>query len=65
MSQNDKILAHLKTGKTINPQQALKKFGCMRLASRINNLKHKGHKIKSVMVYKGNVKYAMYMLEGE
>ena len=42
MSQSDQILAHLKKGRTITPLEALRLFGTMRLAARINELKNKG-----------------------
>lgn len=43
--QTDKILAHLKARKTITTMQAIKQYGCTRLASRICDLKAAGHKI--------------------
>ena len=39
MSQNTQILEYLKTGKSLTPLEALDIFGCLRLASRINDLK--------------------------
>lgn len=44
MSQNTDILNHLQKG-PITTLEALKKYGCMRLASRINDLRHQGHQI--------------------
>jgi len=44
-SQNDIILAHMQKGMAINPMLALNAYGIMRLASRICELKKKGHKI--------------------
>ena len=37
-SQADRILAHLRSGKTLTARQAFGKFGCMRLAARINEI---------------------------
>lgn len=41
-SQKKQILAYLKTGKSLTQLEALYKFGCMRLASRINDLRNDG-----------------------
>jgi hypothetical protein len=38
-SQNRAILAHLRAGKTITPEQAIQLFGCFRLSARIHNLR--------------------------
>lgn len=40
-SQEKRITAHMLKGKTITSLQALKLFGCLRLASRINAIKQK------------------------
>lgn len=42
MNQNQQILAHLKTGKSITPMEALHEYGCFRLAGRIYDLRLKG-----------------------
>jgi hypothetical protein len=42
MTQKDKIKAHLESGKSITPLEALNLFGCFRLASRISELKREG-----------------------
>ena len=50
-TQNQKILKYLKTHKNgINPMQALIQFGCMRLASRISDLRHMGYEISKEMI---------------
>jgi hypothetical protein len=41
-SQNQAILSHLKTGKSITQLEALDMFGCMRLSGRIFDLKNNG-----------------------
>jgi hypothetical protein len=38
LSQSDLILAHMQAGNRISPIEALEKFHCFRLASRINEL---------------------------
>ena len=57
-SQNENILAHLQTGKTISPIEALIDFRCFRLAARINELRNAGH---SIVTHKDN-DYAVYSL---
>lgn len=48
-SQNNLVLSHLKAGHTITPMEALAKFGCMRLAARIKDLRQSGHHIATTM----------------
>lgn len=63
MSQYDAILTHLQSGKTLTALEALDRFGCMRLASRITDLKKKGHTIHSETIEHPNGKrYARYKL---
>lgn len=50
MSQNDEILKRLKAGKKITPHQALRWFGCFRLASRIHELRLEGNLIETNMI---------------
>ena len=49
-SQNKMIKTHLESGKTITAVEALEKFQCFRLASRINDLKQSGYPVDKVMV---------------
>lgn len=49
-AQTTQILAHLKSGKTITPLEALAKFGCFRLGARIFDLRQDGHLIHRDMV---------------
>ena len=50
-TQNEMILKHLQTHKRgITPMQALNKFGCMRLASRISELRRMGYVISREMI---------------
>lgn len=41
-TQNLMVLAHLKTGRELTPIEALKKYGCFRLAARVYELKQAG-----------------------
>ena len=62
-SQNKKIIAYLEDGNAITPIEALTLFGCMRLASRIADLKKKGYPITSTIISTGEARYAQYKLE--
>ena len=62
MSQTHQILRHLKKGRTITALEALEKFGCLRLAARINDLKNDGHSISTAMVARGDKRVARYQL---
>lgn len=42
LSQCERILIHLQSGKTINPLQALNLYDCFRLGARIYDLKQAG-----------------------
>ena len=61
-SQNDRILAHMTRGKPITPMTALSRYGCLRLAARIAELKHRGHDIRTHMVRRGSKVFAAYRL---
>ena len=45
LTQNQQILSYLKSGKKLTPKDALKKFGCFRLSSRVFDLRRNGHAI--------------------
>jgi len=64
-SQNESIRKHLESGKSINPLQALKEYGCFRLASRVNDLRKSGLRIKTEMITENNKTFAEYKLDGE
>jgi hypothetical protein len=49
-TQNERILNHLQKGRKITPLQALDKFDCWALSSRISDLNKLGHGIKSELV---------------
>lgn len=68
-SQCDKILAYLSRGNTLTPTEALQRFGCFRLAARINDLRSSGHHINSEIVGVINsegrkVRVARYSMSG-
>jgi hypothetical protein len=62
-SQNSKILRHLESGGTLTPYDALTKFGTLRLAARIKNLKDLGYRIHGEMVsFRNGKRAAQYRL---
>lgn len=62
-SQNKRIAEWLLAGKTINPLQALEKFGSFRLGARIHDLKAGGMSIVTEIVTKNGKRFAEYKLE--
>jgi len=63
-SQEELILAHLKSGKAITPLDALNLYKCFRLGGRIYDLKKRGFKIAKRMVETSGGKHvASYRLE--
>jgi len=47
VSQNDRLLEYLETGKSINPLESWNKLGIYRLAARVKDLKDRGYVIYS------------------
>lgn len=65
MSQEKKILEHLKSGKTLTPLEALDLYGTLRLGGHIHNLRKQGHNIRSERVRVGRrANVARYSMEG-
>lgn len=64
MTQIDGVRAHLLRGKPITPMDALRLFGCFRLAAIIFNLRAEGFTIDTELVCKGKKKWASYTLTG-
>lgn len=62
-SQVDSILRHLKTIGPITPLDALREYGCMRLAARIENLRSMGYSIQTTMIDNGEKKFASYSIK--
>jgi len=46
-SQSAQILAHLRQGNSLTPLEALDRFGCLRLAARIADLRALGWSIEA------------------
>ena len=47
MTQNERLLAWLKQGRTITPREADDMWGCTRLSARVKDLRNLGHPIIS------------------
>lgn len=65
--QTDRVIAHILAYGSITAQDAIQMYGCMRLASRICDLKRAGYKIGKVMElgknrYGEDMRYARYFL---
>lgn len=64
LSQNKRILAYLLKGKRITSIEALVKFGCMRLASRISDLRNQHPEIrKTTIITDTGKRVAQYYIE--
>lgn len=62
MSQTEAILAHLKTGRSLTPIDALNLFGCFRLGARIHDLRKQGFDIETEEEEKDGKRFARYWL---
>ena len=65
MTQVEKIIDYIETEGSITPLDALREFGCMRLASRITDIKRMGYDVTVKMEKSKNrrgefVRYARY-----
>lgn len=64
MSQKDRILTALQSGRRLTAIDALSEFGCFRLAARIKDLHNQGYKIIHKMIKSANgKKFAEYRME--
>ena len=66
-SQCNRVLKYMETHGSINQRAAMEELGCMRLASRISDLRRAGHSIKRQFVkgknrYGEPVRFAEYKL---
>ena len=50
MTQNDRLLSWLQSGRSITQREADELWGCTRLGARVYDLKKKGHRIISERV---------------
>ncbi len=64
-SQGERILAHLKAGKTISAKVAAQKYGCYRLGARIMELRECSYKIAGEWLGRPNQrKVFTYWMQG-
>lgn len=62
-TQAGRILAYLIAGHRLTALEALRLFGCLRLAARVHELRAEGHAIEEVMVHTaGGKKVAEYYM---
>ena len=61
-SQRAAILADLEAGEVITSLDAVKRYGCLRLAARINDLREDGYDVITEIVQAGRKRYARYSL---
>ena len=62
MTQQQVILEHLETYNSITPLDALTRYGIMRLAARVSELKSEGYPIVATMKKHNGRRYASYTL---
>lgn len=68
MTQNEKILRHLREIGVITPMEAISQYGIMRLGARVWDLKKQGYPIVKTMVHGKNrygepTSWASYRME--
>lgn len=61
-SQNLLVAKHLKKHKSITWMEAYNKYGIVRCAARVNDLRKAGIKIASQLICHGEVKFSRYTL---
>jgi hypothetical protein len=59
-SQTTQIRSHLNRGWKLTPLQALEKYGCLRLAARIADLRNEGMKIATINTNRNGKTFATY-----
>ena len=64
VNQTTEILKHLKHS-PLTPLEALARFGCMRLAARIKELRECGYVIITDTMKKNGKRFALYRLNDE
>ena len=64
-SQRQKIMAFLEAGNKLTALDALKKWGCFRLASRIHELKKAGYPVVSQTIEMNGKKISQYYTQYE
>lgn len=62
MTQTEAIKKHLIKHNSITPLEALRRFGCMRLAARIRELRAGGFSVVTCYLRRGERRYAKYVM---
>ena len=62
MSQKAQVEKWLLRGRRLTPMDALEKFGCFRLAARIDDLRRDGLDIETKYKYQNGKRFASYGL---
>ena len=62
LSQTQQILEYLKTGHSITALESVYAFKCLRLASRINEIRHMGYNVVSDLVKENGKHFSKYYL---
>jgi hypothetical protein len=62
VTQTESVLAALRSGHELTPLDALNRFGCFRLAARIDELRDAGYEIETRIVRNGRKAHASYYL---
>ena len=63
MSHSYEVITRLKAGRTLTAIEALREFGCFRLAARVCDLRDAGWKIETREIKKGGKRYAEYYID--
>ena len=63
MSQTDQVIKHLESGQGLTAISAMKLYGILRLAARINEARQRGIPVKTDCIVRGKKRYARYRLE--
>jgi hypothetical protein len=63
VTQNEQLRAALLAGRSLTPMDALRDFGCFRLAARVADLRREGLPIECVSETKNGKRFARYYLK--
>lgn len=61
-TQTELIRRHILKHNSITPMEALKHYGCMRLAARIRDLRNEGFSVLSTRVQRNGKTFAKYVM---
>jgi hypothetical protein len=63
VTQNEQLRAALLAGRSLTPMDALRDFGCFRLAARVADLRREGLPIECVSEMANGKRFARYYLK--